>query len=72
MPGKKNIKQRGETSNEKKKEKILPLQDIDTSSPSPGSMSEGNLSNNPYGRVRRRTPHAKTFITGTDDDGQAD
>ena len=50
--------------------KIFPQQDADTSSPTPGSMSEGNLSNNPYGRVRRRTPHAKTFVTGSDDDGQ--
>lgn len=45
--------------------------DPDTSNPSPGSMSEGNLSNNPYGRERKSTPHRKTFITGSDDDGQA-
>ena len=64
-------KQQGDKKqDDKKTKKILPVQDADTSSPTPGSMSEGNLSNNPYGRVRRRTPHAKTFITGSDDDGQ--
>ena len=61
---------------EKKRRKIknkpaLPVKNLDTSSPTPGSMSEGNLSNNIYGRTRRRTPHRKTFITGSDDDGQA-
>jgi hypothetical protein len=45
--------------------------DQDTSSPTPGSMSEGNQSNNPYGRERRRVPHSKMNITGSDDDGQA-
>jgi hypothetical protein len=45
--------------------------DPDTSNPSPGSMSEGNLSNNVYGRERRSTPHRKMFITGSDNDGQA-
>jgi hypothetical protein len=33
-------------------------------------MSEGNQSNNPYGRERTKVPHSKTNITGSDDDGQ--
>ena len=72
MSDKKNIQQKEDPANKDKKEKILPQENIDTSSPNPGSMSEGNLSNNRYGRVRKRVPHAKTFVTGTDDDGQAD
>lgn len=51
--------------------KPLPETDLNTESPTPGSMSEGNLSNNEYGRERRQTPHRKMFITGSDDDGQA-
>lgn len=72
MENKKKVSQdhANKEQDNKKSKKILPRQDADTSSPTPGSMSEGNLSNNEFGRVRRRTPHAKTFITGSDDDGQ--
>jgi hypothetical protein len=34
-------------------------------------MSEGNLTNSRYDRERDSTLKDKTFITGTDDDGQA-
>ena len=72
--GKDKVKQQDELIDQKKKNKEnkpLSEADIDTDSPTPGSMSEGNLSNNEYGRERRQTPHRKTFITGSDDDGQA-
>jgi hypothetical protein len=69
----KNKKQKKDDLKKKnKKEDILPQRNIDTSSPTPGSMSEGNLSNNRYGRERSRSLHEKTFVMGTDDDGQAD
>jgi hypothetical protein len=57
--------------NVKKNKDNKPVPNTDTPSPTSGSMSEGNQSNNSYGRERRQTPHSKTFITGSDDDGQA-
>lgn len=66
----KKVQQKNDNRKEKKEE-VLPRESMDTSSPSPGSMSEGNLSNNRYGRTRNRTPHTKKFVTGSDDDGQA-
>jgi len=62
---------KNEKSEQQKKEKVLPENNTDTSSPTPGSMSEGNLSNNRYGRTKGKVPHQKQFITGSDDDGQA-
>ena len=70
MPDKNKVKQK-EDSKKKMKEEILTPMDPDTSSQTPGSMSEGNLSNNRYGRERTRTPHTKTSVMGSDDDGQA-
>jgi hypothetical protein len=54
-----------------KSKKILPQNDADTSGSTNSSMSEGDLSNNRFGRGRARTPHDKTFVTGSDDDGQS-
>ena len=42
----------------------------DKNSVGPGSMDEGNLMNSGQSRKRSRTPHTKTFTTGTDSDGQ--
>ncbi len=71
MPDKNKIQQKEEDSKKKKKEEILPPADPDTLGQTPGSMSEGNLSNNRYGRERTRTPHTKTSVMGSDEDGQA-
>jgi hypothetical protein len=54
-----------------KKNEVLPEQVANRTNEETGSMSEGNLTNERLGRVRTRTPHEKTFISGTDDDGQA-
>ncbi|HMU44793.1 MAG TPA: hypothetical protein PKC72_00435 [Chitinophagaceae bacterium] len=70
MTRKKKIMSKDDVTKPKKKKKILPRKNAETSSPTPGSMSEGNLSNRRFGRYKSRTPRRKLFITGTDDDGQ--
>jgi len=42
----------------------------DTSSPSSNNMSSGGLTNSRTSRERTGRSHPKTFITGTDEDGQ--
>ena len=43
----------------------------DTSSPSSNNMTSGGLTNSRTSRERTRTSNPKTFITGTDEDGQS-
>jgi hypothetical protein len=69
---KKKITGKTRQSNQKKSKSVYPMQKIYSPATETGSMSEGNLSNNPKGRIRKRSLHTKTFITGTDSDGQAD
>jgi len=71
MPEKKDIQQPEKNNIIEENEDILRQRNVDTSNPSPGSMSEGNLTNSRYDRERDSTLKDKTFITGTDDDGQA-
>ena len=56
----------------KKSKTVFPQQKTYPATQETGSMSEGNLSNNPKGRTRSRRLHSKTFVMGTDSDGQAD
>ena len=43
----------------------------DTSSRSSNNMTSGGLTNSRTSRERTRTSNPKTFITGTDEDGQS-
>jgi len=69
---KKKITENIKRSKQKKSKKVYPQQETYSPAKETGSMSEGNLSNNPKGRIKKRSLHTKTFITGTDSDGQAD
>jgi hypothetical protein len=52
--------------------KVIPQTGTDTGqTKTGGSMSEGNLSNNRYGRERTRSLHDKQFVMGSDNDGQS-
>jgi hypothetical protein len=61
-----------EKSKQSNPKKVYPQQETYSPAKETGSMSEGNLSNNPKGRTRSRRLHSKTFVMGTDSDGQAD
>ena len=69
---KKRISKKIKKSKQKKSKTVYPQQKTYSPAKETGSMSEGNLSNNPKGRVRKRKLHTKSFVMGTDSDGQAD
>lgn len=59
---------------DKKEKKIANLpgdNQADTSSSSTNNMTSGGLTNSRSSRERTRTSDPKTFITGTDTDGQS-
>ncbi len=69
---KKRITKKIKQAKQKKSKKVYPQQKTYSPAKETGSMSEGNLSNNPRGRTRSRRLHSKTFVMGSDSDGQAD
>ena len=57
---------------QKKKGRVYPEEDSFAPKVDDTSMSAGNLTNNPRGRIRTRDLHIKKSVMGSDDDGQAD